>query len=184
MSDLGEPPPRPSTARLSMPPMAALQEQPRPGVIAFSFWCWILGSLLVGAAGALAATKTDAMRAEFARIARESDPGAAQSTIDSVAAASVLIVVGTGVLLAVLGLLFAFAMRSARGWGRVLLTIVALVGVAYAAVVISALTDPMLEDLRTPVTAGLLAYTVLVVVATIWMYLPGANAWFRRPRGK
>jgi hypothetical protein len=184
MSDLGAPPPRPSTARLSMPPMAALEELSRPMVITFSFWCWILGSLLAGATGALAATKVDAMRTEFARIARDRDADAAKSTIDSVASASVLIVIGTGLLLAVLGLLLAFAMRTARGWARLFLTVLAIIGVGYAAVVVSALTDPMLEDLRTLVTAGLLAYTVLVVVAAVWMYLPGSNAWFRRPKGK
>lgn len=183
MSDIGAPPPRPSTARLSMPPMATLEELARPKALTFSFWCWILGSLVVGAAAALSATKIDAMRTEFARLATERDSAASQSTIDSVAAASVLIVVGTGALLAVLGLLLALAMRSGRGWARVFLTVIGIVAIGYAAVVSSALTDPMLDDLRAPVTGGLLGYIVLVLVATIWMYLPGTTAWFRRPRG-
>ena len=183
MSELSAPPPRPSTARLSMPPMAALQELTRPRALTVSFWCWLLGSLLAGATVGLVATRTSTMRAEFARLAGERDSEASQSTIDSVASASVLIVLGAGVLLAVLGLLLAGAMRAGRGWARVFLTVIALFAVAYAALVSSALTDPMLDTLRTPVTAGLLAYTGLVIVATVCMYARGTSAWFRRPKG-
>jgi hypothetical protein len=183
MSDLGAPPPRPSTARLSMPPMAALEDLSRPRVLTVSFWCWLLGSLLAGATVALTATKSGAMRAEFARLASERDSEAPQSTIDSVASASVLIVIGAGITLALLGLLLAGAMRSGRGWARVFLTVIALLAVVYAGLVSSALTDPMLDSLRTPVTAGLLAYTALVIIATVCMFLPGASAWFRRPKG-
>lgn len=184
MNDLDGPPPRPSTARLSMPPMAALEDLSRPRVLTVSFWCWLLGSLVAGATVALAATKTSAMRTEFARLASERDSEASQSTIDNVAVASVLIVIGAGVVLALFGLLLAGAMRAGRGWARVFLTLVGVLAVVYTALVTSALTDPMLDSLRTSVTAGLFAYTVLVIVAVVSMYLPGANAWFRRPKGK
>lgn len=183
MGDLGAPPPRPSTARLSTPPMAALEELARPRAITVSFWCWVAGSLLAGAIGALAATKIDPMRAEFARLAGERDPDATQATLDQVASASVLVVIGVGMLLAVLGLAVAGALRAGRGWARAVLTIVAAAAVAYAALMSSALTDAMLGDLRGPVTAGLLACTALVLVATVAMFLPGTGAWFRRPRG-
>jgi hypothetical protein len=166
-----------------MPPMAALEDLSRPRVLTVSFWCWLLGSLLVGAAVGLTATKTSAMRAEFARLASERDSEAAQSTIDSVATASVLIVLGAGVVLALFGLLLAGAMRAGRGWARIFLTVIAIVAVVYVAMVSSALTDPMLDSLRTPVTAGLLAYTALVIVATVCMFLGGTSAWFRRPKG-
>lgn len=183
MGDLGAPPPRPSTARLSMPPMASLEELQRPRALVVSFWCWLVGSLLAGAIGALAATKMEPMRSEFARVAAERDPDAPQTTIDQVASASVLVVIGAGLLLALLGLLLAGALRSGRGWARVLLTVVALMGVAYAALVSSALTDGMLGSLRAPATAGLLAYTALVVIATVAMFMPGNKAWFHRPKG-
>lgn len=184
MPDFGAPPPRPSTARLSMPPMAALEDLPRPRAIAVSFWCWLVGSVLLGAVVAVTVTKADAMRTEFARLARENDAAATQKTIDSVAGASVLVVIGAGALLAVLGLSLCWGVRAARGWTRVVLTVVAIGGVGYAALVSSALTDPMLQDLRAMVTVGLLAYTVLVVAAALSMYLPGAGAWFRRPKGR
>ncbi|MGH3762196.1 hypothetical protein [Actinophytocola sp.] len=183
MSEFDAPPPRPSTARLSMPPMARLEDLPRPRAISLSFWCWLVAGLLLGAVAGLASTKIDPMRAEFARLARDGDAGATQATIDRVASVSVLIVIGAGVLLGLLGLTLAGAMRAARGWARVILTLVAVLGVAYAAFVISALTDPMLGDLRNPVIAGLLAYAVLVLVALVCMYLPGTTAWLRRPKG-
>jgi hypothetical protein len=166
-----------------MPPMAALQEIPRPRAIAVSFWCWLVAGVVVGGTVALAYTKLDPMRTEFARLARDRDPGATQATIDRVASASVLIVIGTGAVLCLLCLALAAALRGGRGWGRVFLTVVALVAVAYAALVSSAVTDPMLDDLRSPVTAGLLGFTVLVLVAAVCMYLPGTTAWFRRPKG-
>jgi hypothetical protein len=183
MSDFGAPPPRPSTARLSMPPMAALSELPRPRVIAVSFWSWIIGGVVLGATVALAATKVDPMHAEFARLARDRDPDTAAATINSVATASVLVVIGAGGLLAVLGMAFAAGLRAARGWARVFLTLIAIAGVGYAALMSSALTSTMLGELRAPVIAGLLGYTVLVLVAAVWMFLPGTRDWFRRPNG-
>jgi heme/copper-type cytochrome/quinol oxidase subunit 1 len=184
MPDLGEPPPRPSTARMSMPPMAALEDLSRPRAIAVSFWSWFVGSVLLAGVAAVTATKADAMHTEFARLARENDADASQKTIDSVAGASVLVVIGAGVLLALLGVTLCWGVRAARGWARIFLTVVGIAGVAYAALVSSALTDPMLEDLRGPVTVGLLVYTALVVVATLCMYLRGTGAWFRRPRAR
>jgi hypothetical protein len=182
MSDLGAPPPRPSTARLSMPPMAALAELPRPRAITVSFWCWTIGGLMLGATVALVATKIDPMHAEFARLARDRDPDTAATTINSVATASVLVVVGAGVLLAALGLALAGGLRAARGWARGFLTVVALAAVGYAVLMSSALTGAMLEELRVPVITGLLGYTALVVVGAVWMFLPGTRDWFRRPR--
>jgi hypothetical protein len=167
-----------------MPPMAALEQLPRPRVITVSFWCWIAGSLLAGVTVALIATTVDAMHAEFARLARDRDPDASASTIDSVASASVLIVIGLGLLLTVLGVALAAGLRAARGWARGLLTVVALAAVGYTALVTSALTDPMLDDLRGPVVGGVLGYAVLVLAATVCMYLPGTKAWFRRPKSR
>ncbi len=184
MTDQPAPPPRPSTARLSMPPMAALQDlSAAPGdrrvVLVLA-----RRQPLVGAAPSRSPHRLDPMRAEFARLARDRDPGASQATIDRVASASILVVIGTGVALCVLCL--ALRRRAARGsrlGAGSFLAVVALIAVAYAALVSSAVTDPMLDDLRTPVVAGLLGFTVLVLVAAVGMFLPGTTAWFRRPRG-
>jgi hypothetical protein len=185
MTDLGAPlPPRPSTARRSLPPMAAVLALSRPRVVSVSFWCWLASSLLLGATTATAATKIEPMHAEFARLAGTQDAEATQVTIDRVAAASVLLVIGTGATAAVLGLALAGALRVGRNWARVILTALALIAVAYAALVSTVVTDAMLGDLRSAVRAGLMAYTTVVLVAAICMYLPGTTPWFRRPRGR
>jgi ABC-type sugar transport system permease subunit len=166
-----------------MPPMAALQELTRPRAIAVSFWCWLVAGVVVGVTAVLEYTRLDPMHTEFASLARDRDTGATQATIDRVASASVLVVIGTGVALAVLCVALALVLRAGRGWGRVFLAVVALIAVAYAAVVSSAVSEPMLDDLRIPVVAGLLGFTVLVLVAAVGMFLPGTTAWFRRPKG-
>jgi hypothetical protein len=152
-------------------------------VVTVSFWCWVASSLLLGATTAVGSTNIGPMRAEFARLAGTRDAAATQATIDRVAWASVLMVIGTGAIVAVLGLALAGALRAGRNWARVILTALALIAVAYAVFVSTAVTDAMLGDLRSAVRAGLRAYTVAVLVAAVCMYLPGTSPWFRRPRG-
>jgi hypothetical protein len=164
--------------------MAALLDLPRPRVVAVSFWAWLAGSFLVGATVALASTKLDPMRAEFARLAGERDPDATAATIDRVADASVLVVIGTGGLLGLLGLTLAGAVLAGRGWARVLLAVVAIVGLAYVALTATAATEAMLGAVHTVVGAGLLAYAAVVLVALVCMFLPGTKAWFHRPKGR
>jgi predicted nicotinamide N-methyase len=164
--------------------MAALQALPRPRAVSASFWCWLAGSLLVGAIVALASTKIEPMRAEFAQLTGTSDPAAAQATIDKVATASVLLVIGSGAMLGLLALALAGAMWAGKPWARVVLAALALTALAYAVFVSIAMTDAMLGDLRDAVSGGLLAYSAVVLVAAVCMYLPGTGPWFRRPRGR
>ena len=180
MTDRGPaPPPRPSTARRAMPPMAALQALPRPLAVTASFWCWLAGSLLVGAAVALGSTKTGPLRAEFAQLTSTSDPAATQATIEKVATASVLLVMGSGAMLGVLAPALAGAMWARRNWARVVLAALALIAIAYAVFVSTAVTDAMLGNLSGAVSAGLRAYSAVVLVAAVCMYLPGTGSWFR-----
>jgi len=181
MTDRGAaPPPRPSTARRAMPPMAALQALPRPRSVTASFWCWLAGSLLVGATVALGSTKIEPLRAEFAQLTRTSDPAATQATIDKVATASVLLVIGGGAMLGILALALAGAMWARRNWARVALSALALIAFGYAGFVSTAVTDAMLGHLRGVVSAGLLAYSAIVLAAAVCMYLPGTGPWYRR----
>jgi hypothetical protein len=183
MSEIGAPPPRPSTARLSAAPLAVLRDLPRPRAVAVSFWCWLIASLLVGASVAVGSTRIEDMRAEFARLAGIGDPEATQATIDRVADASVLVVIGTGGLLGVLGLLLAGPMRAGRGWARFCLAVVAVLALVYAVFVTTAVTEEMLGDLRVPVAAGLLAFAATATVAAVCTYLSGTRTWFHRPKG-
>lgn len=182
MSDLKTPPPRPSTAHVTTPPMAALRGMPRPRVVTISFWCWMLAGLLAAGTVVLLATKIDPMLAEFARLARISDPEASQATIDQVAAVSVLLVLGAAALFGLLGVGFAAAMRSGSNGARLVLALLALPAVGYGSYLAIAATDAMLGPTRATITYVLLGYTAAVLTAAVCLFLPGARRWFHRPR--
>jgi hypothetical protein len=164
--------------------MAALLDLTRPRAVDVAFWCWFAGSLLVGAIVGLLSTRTEPMRAEFARLAAAGDPAATTATIDRVTAASVLTVIGTGALLGVLGLVVAGLMRAGRNWARVVLVVLALVGVVYTAFCATSLTAPMLGDRNGLVSAGLLIYTGTILTGVVGMFAPGTKAWFHRPTAR
>jgi hypothetical protein len=164
--------------------MAALLDLTRPRAVDVSFWCWFAGSLLVAATVAVVSTRTAPMRAEFARLAIAGDPDASTATIERVAGASVLAVVGTGALLGVLGLVLAGLMRAGRNWARVTLVAGALIAMAYTAFCATSLTEPMLDDRGALVSAGLLVYTATILAGVVCMFLPGGKAWFHRPSGR
>jgi hypothetical protein len=182
MSELKAPPPRPSTERVAAPPMAALRDMSRPRAVTVSFWGWMLASLVVAAAVALQSTKIDPMQTEFARVASISDPGTSPETIDRVAGVSVLLLLGVGALLGLLGLMLAGALRAGRNWARLLLTLVALSALGYAAFLGAAANDAMFGTLRSPISLVLAAYAAVITVAGVSMLLPGTKPWFHRPR--
>lgn len=179
MSGGGSPPPRPSTARRSVPPVTAVRELPRPRAVTVSFWSWCVATVLVGAAVAMVATKIGPMRAEFARLAREADSAASGETVDQVGAVAVMLVIGVGTFLAVLELLLAAAMRARRNGARLLLMLFAALGVAYGLVVASAVTEAMVGDLHDEVRVGLLAYATAALVGAVCLFPPSAKTWFR-----
>jgi hypothetical protein len=162
----GPPPPRPSTARTSAPPVSAMRSMPRPKQVTAAFWLWQAAAALAIATAVLAVGRLDALREEFRVEARENDAAATADTVDRVADLSVLIVIGGGLLVGVLAVLFAAAMRSGKGWARGTLVLVVLLAVAYAGLVV------------TPMGWLVLAAAGTAVVAGVCMYLPGSRPWF------
>jgi hypothetical protein len=79
---------------------------------------------------------------------------------------SLLVIVGGGLLLGLLGVLLAVAMRAGKGWGRAMLVVVALLAVGYALLVIGPMGWPVV------VAAG------VAVVAAVSMCLPESRPWF------
>nr|BFF02441.1 hypothetical protein GCM10020241_41160 [Streptoalloteichus tenebrarius] len=71
------------------------------------------------------------------------------------------------VVVAALCLLFAFKVRAGRNWARITLTVLTVFGVSFTAV------DPSWPSLVS---------TLVAVVATVLMFLPNANAYFRGQR--
>jgi hypothetical protein len=157
------PPPRPSTTRMTAPPIAAVRDQPRPRVVTVSCWLWLVAGALAVAAVLVTLTRLDAMRAELARVAGDSDPS---DMVGRVVDLSVVVIVGGGLGLGVLGGLLALRLRAGRGWARVTLIALTLLVVVYAVLVASA-------------TGWLvLVYAAVTVAAGVCMYLPGAGRWF------
>lgn len=162
----GAPPPRPSTARLSAPPLSAMRDRPRPRIVIVSFWLWFAGAALAVVAVTLAVTRLAEMHAEFVSEARANDPTATADTIENVADLSVLVVVGGGVLLGVAGVLFAAAMRGGRRWARPTLVLVVVLAAGWAVLVVE------------PVGPLVVACAAVLLVAAVCMYLPGSKSWF------
>jgi uncharacterized membrane protein YhaH (DUF805 family) len=161
----GPPPPRPSTARLNAPPLASRQGLPRPRVVTVSCWLWWLAAVVVVATVVLTMGRLDAVRAELGQAVRDSDSSATSDRVEQVVDLSVLVIVGGGALFGAVGALLARRLRAGRRWARLALTIVAVLVVAYGVLVFGA-------------TGWLvLAYLALVVVATVFMYLPGGARW-------
>jgi len=162
----GSPPPRPSTARMSAPPVSAMRSLPRPAVVTVAFWLWQLAAALAIATAVVAVGRLGALRDEFRLEARENDGAAGADTVDRVADLSVLIVVSGGLLVGVLAVLFAAAMRGGKGWARGVLVLVVLLAVAYAGLVVA------------PMGWIVLAAAGVALVAGVCMYLPGSKPWF------
>jgi hypothetical protein len=151
---------------MTAPPIAAVRDQPRPRVVAVSCWLWWVAAALAAVTVLFTLTRLDTVRAELARVARDSDPTAAPEMVDRVVDLSVVVIVAGGLVLGVLGGLLALRLRVGRGWARVTLIALTLLVVVYAVLVVT-------------VTGGLvLAYAAVAVAAGVCMYLPGAGRWF------
>lgn len=166
------PPARPSVTTRAAPSETAAQ--PRPHVIDVSYWLW-LGACLVGVITAAAALVSfGQLEADMLALVEREFPGEAPATREEVATAAVAIVIGAWVLLVLAQTAFAIVMHSGRGWARFVLVLLALVGALYGAVILGA--APAVAK------AGLLANTVLLVIAALLMFFPAVRPWFAQRR--
>ncbi|MGH3751531.1 MAG: hypothetical protein ACRDRP_02350 [Pseudonocardiaceae bacterium] len=166
------PPPRPSRAIAALP--SELAALPRPRIIGVSYWLW-LGACLVGVLTAAATLRYfGELQAVVSSIAERQFPNETPAAREAAAAAAVAILIGAGVAVLLIQLGFAIAMRSGRGWARFALVPLTLFGVLYSVEVFG--TAPVVSR------AGLLTTTVLMVIAAVPMFLPGARTWFAQRR--
>jgi hypothetical protein len=143
-----------------------MRSLPRPGPVIVAFWLWQVAAALAIGTAVVAVGRLDVLRDGFHREARENDATASAGTLDRVADLSVMVIVGGGLLLGVLAVLFAAAMRAGKGWSRAALVLVALLVVAYAGLV------------EAPMGWVVLAAAGVALAAGVCMYLPGSRAWF------
>ncbi|MGH3942042.1 MAG: hypothetical protein ACRDTG_26150 [Pseudonocardiaceae bacterium] len=166
------PPPRPSISTGATP--SQLAALPRPRVIDVSYWLW-LGACLVGVITvAVTLIYFGELQADMLSLVEQQFPDESAGNRDQVATTAVAVLIGTGVLIVLIQMALAIVLHSGRGWARFALVVVGLLGTLYGIAVVGA----------TPVVtkAGLLATVVLMVIAMVLMFLPGARAWFRQRR--
>jgi hypothetical protein len=145
----GPPPPRPSTARLTAPPIAARQDVPRPRLVTVSCRLWWLAGALAGLTVLFALTRVGAIRAELARVARDGDPSATPEAVG------------------LAGALFALGLRAGRRWARLTLVALTPLAIGYGVLVVDATGWIVLT------------YSAVAVAAAVCMHLPGASRWLR-----
>lgn len=147
-----------------------LAVRPRPRVIDVSYWLW-LGACLVGViTAAVTLPYFGELQTVILSIVERQFPGEAPATREQVATTALATLIGAGVAVILVQMAFAIAMHSGRGWARFAIALLALLGALYGVAVFG--TAP------TVTRAGLLATTVLMVIAMVPMFLPGPRAWF------
>ncbi len=147
---------------------------PRPRVIDVSYWLW-LGACLVGVITAAVALRYfGELQAAVLSIVERQFPRETPAMREQVATATLATLIGAGVLVVLAQLAFAIAMHAGRGWARFALVLLTLLGALYS--VAASATAP------TMTRAGLLTTTVLMVIAMVPMFLPGARTWFAQQR--
>lgn len=143
---------------------------PRPRIIDFSYWLWLLACLVGVITAAATLRYFDDLHDAMMSIAERQFPGEARATYAEVATAALATLIGVGVLVILVQMALAMAMHSGRGWARFALILPAGLAVIYSFAVFG--TAPAMTK------AGLVATTVLVIIAVVPMFLPGARAWF------
>lgn len=141
-----------------------------PRVVHVACWLWFAAGL----AGIITAAATlryfGELHAMMLSIVDRQFPQETPVTRDRAATATVATLIGAGVLISLIQLAFAVAMRSGRSWARFALVGLSIVGALYCAAVFG--PAPQLSRF------GLLATIALMVIAAVPMFLPGSQRWF------
>ena len=92
------------------------------------------------------------------------------------ATAAIGVLLGAGMLVVVLQLVFSLAMRSGLNWARIVLVLVGGMGLFYAFLLVNSVSF----DIKVSIGAA----AGLAVVGVLAMFLPGTGKWFERDRGR
>jgi hypothetical protein len=168
------PPPRPAVgADVPRPPVAETPSRPRAVRGAAALWFVASAAGLFGVAMALA--DGDGLRDRLAATAHDTDPAATAEAVGDAVSMTILVVLGTVVGLAVLGLVWTAMLLRRRSWARWALLLTGLVTLFAADLAQSLVTGgPDLDRL------SLLVQLCAVVVATGLLLARSTRAWLRR----
>jgi hypothetical protein len=173
-SRLPAPPPRPGFEFGSSFKPAV--DKPKPPAMVWSVRLWLVAFAAATVTAALALLNFDQLHAGLlAKVVREF-PDETPATSARATAAALLILIGSGLLIATLQAGFALAMGSRRRLARLALVPLWLLGAIHALAMFSTVRSPVLLGL--PVAVGLSA------IATAAMFLPTSSAWLAAPAGR
>ena len=140
-------PPRPAQTKFQ------LVKAPRPRLVTVSAWLWLV---VVAVELVVVAVAFGDVRGSL--VAEVAARGVDQSTQDKVVLAGLGVLLGPGVLVALVRLGVLRAYVGGRNWARILLAVLGVLGVVVS---------------QTPLAVGIAA-----AGAGVLMFLPKANAWF------
>ena len=173
-------PVRPSTASGIRSPLDALPP-PTPRSVLSSLWAWIAGCLVPLAAIAYSVTRLDDVRANLRATAVMESPDATAASLDEVVDVTIWIALAALAAPAVIVIILALLMVNRRNWARILLLLVGLISVPSAAIAFGALSDDAMAS-KNNLTIGIGLQALLVLIASVLMFLPSANLWYRTRR--
>jgi len=146
----------------------------RPRVVDVAHGFWMLSCLAGVITAALSLRHLDEYKAVLLAITQRDYPTETAATQERVATAAVGVLIGVGVLVVVLQMIFSLAMRSGRNWARFVLVLIGGVGLFYAFLVV--------RSVSFDIKIGIAAAADLAVVGVLTMFMPGAGEWFKRDR--
>ncbi|MGH3797474.1 MAG: hypothetical protein ACRDSP_21605 [Pseudonocardiaceae bacterium] len=172
-----QPAPGTHTGPIPAPPKYA-SEPPRltrsvdpPGVVRWSFWLW-LGSFAVGLlAIAYSVSKVDTIRGLLENDVRAQRPGISIELLNRVVDTTLYVGLAATTAVILMQLLLAVLMRTRRNWARITLVLMGAFGLV--------VTVFSLVTVDEKARAALPLQALLMVIATVLMFLPSAGAWFR-----
>jgi hypothetical protein len=167
-------PARPDYTVASPPAASPSAGKPRIVVLAFSVW---ISSFLAGlVAVAYSLSSLDELRGALQADVRAQRPQIAADALDRVVRATLNVGLAGVTGMIVLQLMLVLLVLGRHNWARILLTVMGGLGIlatAFALVTFAERTQVLLA-----------AQAVLIVGATVLMFLPSANTWFRNHSGR
>jgi hypothetical protein len=168
------PPAPPARPRFEFRPPPSAVAAPRPPTLSTSGLFWIAAAAALLLAVVLPLIGVGNLWTDVTAAVNNGFPTEDATTRDRASAVVTLVLVGSGVLLAVLVGAAAAGLRGGRSGARVLLVLLLVLVVVHALLML---------DVAPPASTGLLAGAVaLGLAAAVLMFLPGTTTWLNQPR--
>lgn len=187
-SSIGEEPARPLAEQPTRPERQShirspFEEgpPPAPASVVTSMWLWIASGLVPVLGLVYSLTRFTEVSEHLKEAARVADPAASADAIDKVANVTALIAMLALAVPVILQIVFALLMVNGRSWARFMLIFVGVLELPAAAIAFGALSDEG-EQTQNNLEIGIGIQAVLVLLAIVLMFLPGANLWYRERR--